>query len=127
MAEIKQNFVIVCESAVIDKYTNKLYLLGIFTNISAKTFPAVHPFFTVVTNFREGVGEHPHKIVIRHEDETEIVKLEGKINCESGKNAQYIGRFIGLTFPKAGIYYAYVYIDNIEQPIKAKINVGQRQ
>lgn len=128
MSEIKQNFVIICESAVIDKYTNKLYLLGIFTNINTKGVPAVHPVFTVVTNFSGGEGEYVHKIVIRHADGTEIGKLEGKINLgHDSKNAQYIGRFVGFPFPKYGTYYVYIYVDDVEQPLKARIDVVESE
>src|SRR3989344_3659592 len=123
MSEIKQNFAIICESAVIDKFTNKLYLLGIFSNISTKGVPTIHPSFVIVTKFSNGSGEHPHKIVIRHDDGTEVGKLEGKINFGNNQDAQYIGRFIGVPFPKDGIYYAYIYVDDIEQPIKAKFNI----
>lgn len=124
MAEIKQNFTIICESAVIDKDTNKLYLLGIFTNINTKGVPAVHPLFTVVTNFSGGKGEHNHKITIQDDNGVEMGKLEGKINFGDGdQNAQYIGRFLGFPFPKYGTYYAYIYVDGIEQPLKARVNV----
>jgi len=124
MTEINQNFAIICESAVIDKYTNNLYLLGIFSNINAVGVPAVHPSFAVVTNFSGGEGEHNHKIIIRHEDGTEIGKLEGKINFGgTEKNAQYIGRFLGFPFPKYGKYFAHIYIDDDEQPLKGKITV----
>lgn len=122
--KIKQNFVIVCESAIIDKNTNNLYLLGIFSNIRAAGIPAVHPSFVVVTNFEGGEKEHAHKIIIRYEDGLEIAKLEGKILFNKDHhNAQYIGKFLGLPFPKFGVCYAYIYIDDVEQPLKAKINV----
>ena len=124
MPEINQNFVVVCESAVIDKFTNNLYLLGVFSNINTAGVPAVHPSFAIVTNFTGGEGEHNHKIIIRHEDGTEIGKLEGKIKFGgNNKNAQYIARFLGFPFPKYGTYYANIYIDEEEQPLKGKINV----
>jgi len=128
MAKIKQNFTIICESAVIDKFTNNLYLLGVFSNINTGGIPAIHPSFAIVTNFSGGENEHNHKIIIRHEDGTEVGKLEGKINFGVGdQNAQYIGRFIGFPFPKYGKYHVYIYIDDVEQPINAKINVIKAQ
>ncbi|MEW6407800.1 MAG: hypothetical protein AB1465_03860 [Patescibacteria group bacterium] len=123
MANIQQNFVIVSESAIIDKFTNNLYLLGIFSNINTTNVPAIHPSFTITTNFSGEDGEHDHKILIKHEDGTEIGKLEGKIKFVGGQNTQYIGRFIGFPFPKYGIYNISIFIDNKEQPLRAKINV----
>ncbi len=123
---ITQNFIIVCESASIDKDSNKLSLFGIFTNISAKNIPAIHPTLFVVTNFSGGEGEHTHKIIISYEGSEEIGKLEGKIVFgPDGGNAQYLGRFIGLPFPKYGIYYISVYVDGKEQPLRARINFKQ--
>jgi len=121
---IKQNFVIVCESAIIEKEGNTLYLLGIFENIYTDVVPAAHPQFAIVTNFKEGVGEHYHKIVIRHyESKNEAGKLEGKINFGSNQKAQYIGRFIGFPFPKFGKYIIEIYVNEILQPINGEINV----
>lgn len=123
MSDIKQNFIIVSESAIIDKFTNNLYLLGIFSNINTVNVPAIHPSFTITTNFSDGEGEHFHKIIIKHEDGIESGKLEGKINFINGQDAQYIARFIGFPFTKYGVYYINVYIDDKEQPLKARIVV----
>lgn len=129
MESIKMNFVIVCESAVVDKYTNNLYLLGIFSNINTKGVPTAHPAFNVVTNFSGEGGEHVHKIVISYEDGTEIGRLEEKINFGSGanRNTQFIGRFMGFPFPKYGLYNVRVYIDEEEQLLKARINVVKQE
>lgn len=123
MPEIKQNFVIICESAIIDKSTNNLYLLGIFDNISTIKLPAIHPKFAVITNFEGGTGEHSHRIMIRHELGEEVAKLEGKINFISNLKAQYIGNFIGLPFPKFGKYIVEIYVDNILQPLINTLNI----
>ncbi|MCK9578402.1 hypothetical protein M0R01_02835 [bacterium] len=122
MVAIKQNFTIICESAIIDQYTNNLYLLGIFSDINTQGVPAIHPSFSVVTNFSGGEGEHDLIITICHED-TEIAKLEGKINFRNGDTAQYIGKFINFSFPQYGKYNVYIYLDNIKQPLDAKINL----
>src|SRR3989344_3668110 len=101
---IKQNFIIICESAVIEKDTSNLYILGTFENIYFSKTPALHPKFAVVTKFEEGIGEHSHKIVIRHESGEEAGKMEGKIIFGSNQKAQHIGKFIGFLFPKFGKY-----------------------
>lgn len=122
---ISQNFVIICESAIIEKDTNNLYLFGIFENVSAPDVPVMQTKFAVVTNFKGGVGEHDHKIIIRHEHELggEIKKLEGKINFSQNQKAQYIGRFFGFTFSKFGKYIIEIYVDNILQPLTGEINL----
>jgi hypothetical protein len=123
---INQNFVIICESAIIEKDTNNLYFLGVFENISSPITPARQPRFAVVTNFKGGIGEHNHKIVVRYESGDEIAKLEGKINFGSNQKAQYIGKFIGFSFPKFGKYNIEIYVDEILQPLKGELNVVEK-
>ena len=120
---IKQNFIIICESAVIEKETNNLYLLGIFDEMFGPSVPIIQPKFAVITNFKGGSGEHIHQITIRHESGDEIAKLEGKINFGSNQKAQYIGKFIGLPFPKFGKYTIEIYLDNILQSSTGELNV----
>ncbi len=120
---IQQNFVIVCESAIIEKDNNNLYILGVFENIFAPGIPVIQPKFAIVTSFQADTGEHRHEIVIRHESGDEIGKLDGKIKFSSSQKSQYIGRFIGFPFPKFGKYIIEIYIDGVLQPLKGELNV----
>lgn len=120
---IKQNFVIVCESAIIERDTNNLYILGVFENIFTSGTPAIQPKFAVVTNFEGGLGQHDHQIVIKDDSGNEIAKLGGKINFAGNNKAQYIGKFIGLKFPKYGKYSIEIYVDNEIKELKGSINV----
>ena len=120
---IKQNFIIVCESAVIEKGTNNLYLLGIFENIFTAGVPVIQSNFAVVTNFEGGVGEHSHSIVIRHESGDQVGKLDGKINFAVNSRAQYIGKFLGFPFPKFGKYTIEVYLDNTPPQLATSLNI----
>lgn len=123
---IKQNFLIVCEAAIIDKDTNNLYLLGIFEKIFAYVIPAIQPQFTVVTKFEDGTGIHNHQIVISHNKRGEIAKLDGKLDFSIATSSQYIGKFIGFPFPEFGEYTVEVYLDGILQPLKARLTVEQK-
>ena len=86
---MKQNFLIICETAIIDKDTNKLSIIGIFDNMSSAGIPVLSTF-TVVSRFDDGTEQHDHKIIIRSESGVEIAKLDGKIAFGSNKIAQYI-------------------------------------
>lgn len=123
---IKQLFVILCEEAIIEKDTNKLYILGIFDNISASKLPVVQPKFTIVTKFEGGTDEHKHKIVIKYESGEEAARLEGIINFGPNQKAQYIGRFIGFPFSKFGKYMIEIYVDNDLQPLTGSLNVAEK-
>ncbi len=121
---MRQEFVIVCESAIVAKDTGNLYILGIFENVSVPGVPVLQPKLVVVTRFSEATGEHKHEIVIRHDSGIETARLQGKINFGTNNKAQYIGTFIGLTFPKIGMYYIEIYADGILQPMKGEFNVN---
>src|SRR5258706_491008 len=108
---MQQNFIIVCETAVVDQQSNNLSLFNIFSNINTIGVPAIHPSFTVVTNYSGGNGEYDYGVSISHEDGIEIAKMDGKINFGEGKNAQFISKFVGLSFPKFGNYYIKTTID----------------
>lgn len=123
---IKQKFVLICESTIVDKDTNTLSVFSMFENISTNKLPLSYPKFCVVTNFEGGVGEHSHKILISHESGDEIAKLEGKINFASNPRAQYIGNFIGISLPKFGKYAVEIYVDNILQPLSSSFSVTEK-
>lgn len=121
---MKQNLLILCESAIIEAETNKLSLIGIFENMRSDDTPTIYPKFTVFTRFEEGSGQHDHKILIRHEDSGDIVvELSGKINFGANGKAQYIGNFIGIPFPKFGKYKIEIYVDNLLQPASNYLEV----
>jgi len=125
---IKQNFVIICESAVIAENSKTLNLFGIFENINTSGVPLVYPKFCVVTKFEGDTGEHKHEIVIRYErDMEEIARLEGEINFVGKKKVQYIGTFLGFPFKYFGKYIIEIYIDNILQPLTGDLNVIEKK
>ena len=124
---IKQNFVIVCESAIIEKDSNNLFILGIFENMFAPNVPATHPQFAIVTSFSGGTGEHKIEIGIRHESGDEIAKLEGKILFSNTQKAQHIGRFITFPFPKFGLYKIEIYLDGALQSLVGELNVVEKK
>lgn len=123
---IKQNFVIICESATITEGSKNLNLFGIFEYMSAPDVPVIHSKFCVVTKFEGGEGEHDHDIVIRYESTNEeIARLKGKIGFSPKGKAQYIGTFIGFPFKNFGKYIIEIYVDNTLQPMVESINVVQ--
>ena len=124
---IKLNFVIICESVIVDKETNNLSFLNIFENIIASGVPAIHPKFTIITKFEGGVGEHNHKIIISHESIGGVGTLSGKINFGENQKTQYIGRFVGFTFPKFGKYMIEIYVDSHLQPLKGSLEVIKKK
>jgi hypothetical protein len=121
--KIKQNFVIVCDSTIVEKDTNNLSLIGIFDSVHAPKVPMIHSKFCVVTNFEGDTGQHKHKIIIKKETGEEVVKLEGPINFGDEGKAQHIGRFFGTRFPVLGRYIVEIYLDDEIQPLNSSIKL----
>lgn len=124
---MKQNFIILCESAILEKDTEKISLIGLFEKIITDTVPIIYPKFSVVTRFEDGVGQHDHKILILHEESKKtIAELPGKIIFSDNRKAQYIGTFVGIPFSAFGKYKIETYVDNELQPINAYLEISPK-
>lgn len=115
---IKLNFVIICDNAVIDEKTKNLSLLGIFNTIGAKSLPAVHPKFNIVTKYTGDPGSYTQIIVIKHkESQEEVAKLQSQFNITISK-AQFIGNFLNVPLRREGEYEVEVFVDERIQDLK---------
>lgn len=108
----KLNFLHVCEN-VISPADGKVSVISIFNRIFAKSFPAVHPRFSVVSNITASVGDHIEIIEILSPTGEMIVKAEDKVNIdrEGGAN-NFIANFVSIIFPEEGEYKIRVKVDN---------------
>ena len=110
---IKPTLLIMCDSAIIDRDTSKISLIGIFEGFKSKSKPAIYPQFTIFTRFENGDGKHSHNVKIRQNNSKNIIaELKGEINFSIKGNAQHVGSFIGLPFPDFGKYTIEVYLDD---------------
>ncbi len=99
--------------------SNKTNLIGIFENINAKDFPAIHPNFSIVTNIQR-TGEETKK---RYNQEIIIKDKDGNIISRANKDlvidkpngkAIFAANFLMTKFPSAGEYKIIILIDNNE-------------
>lgn len=112
--EVKYSFV--CDGANISK-TGNLNALGIFTSISAGSFPCTHPSFTYVACIEfhpVEEGEHKTSLFFVDDDGNSIVpRINGRINISGGnRQANIMLSFNNVTFPKPGRYQIDLSIDN---------------
>jgi hypothetical protein len=76
------DFAVVADYAIIDQ-NGKLSVLGIFSHIWVAKFPALHPRAHLVLHLkgrRTEIGQHPIKIRLLDEEETEVLTGEGTVN-----------------------------------------------
>ena len=48
---LKVNFLHICENAIVEQGSGNLSIIGIFENLNAQNFPAMHPSMTIVAGF----------------------------------------------------------------------------
>ena len=128
MENIKLNFVIICDNAIIAEDNKSLYILGVFDTIFADRFPARHPRFSIVVNVSGDPGEYPIIIKIKHKDTQEkIVELPTKLYISgTGRKAQFIGTFLNIQFKNEGEYVGEVFINDKLQDLTTNFFVKQK-
>jgi hypothetical protein len=112
--------------AVLADYANvtqegKLNILGIFTNINARTFPATHGQMQVIVSL-EGhsvEAERPHhtEVHFRDADGGKIFDLKGQVfaqNARPGRpfTVNQIIQLANLPLPRPGDYSFAIFVDN---------------
>lgn len=112
-----------CDQVITDK-TNKHTLVGLFSDIRAKKFPARHLHMVLFCGWlNRGRDENYNvKVCITSPDKKELGKIEGEVKFKKDKLITYgIFNFDGILFEQEGMHYFEIYFDNekiIEVPIK---------
>ena len=98
---------IVCDQIITDRLTGKQSLIGMFSAIHARGFPASHPQLCVFVALTEGYGETELTIRITDVDDVRspIVEGRGKVQFKNPRAIANLAlQFHGLTFPQPGAY-----------------------
>lgn len=105
----------------------KLNVMGIFTDINAPTFPALHPQMYLITQLSANPAEYGRafKFAIKLIDEdatTEVLHLTLDAEVPSREDGQrvqlnFIVQLPNLLFQKPGIYQFSVLVDNDEKAV----------
>jgi hypothetical protein len=121
---LKVDFFHVCESAILEQGTGNVSIIGIFGNINAQSFPALHPSMAVVVGFENNnPGIYDFELVFLDEV-GEILKIPTKVNIGTnlkGISANKIAMYqipreatqkIKLNYEGKTIYTGYLTINN---------------
>lgn len=98
---------IVCDQIITDRMTGKHSLIGMFSRVHARRFPAAHPQLCVFASLTEGRGEVELtiRIVDANEDRPPIVEGKGKVQFKDPRAIAHLAlQFHGLTFSQPGAY-----------------------
>lgn len=97
----------VCDQIISDRLTGKQSLIGMFSQIHARRFPAAHPQLCVFVALTEGYGkcELTLRIVDANGSRPPIVEGKGAVDFKTPLAIANLAlQFNGLTFPAAGDY-----------------------
>ena len=98
---------IVCDQIITDRLTGKQSLIGMFSKIHARGFPASHPQLCVYCTLTEGYGETDLaiRLVDANDERPPIVEGRGKVKFKDPRAIANLAlQFYGLTFPQPGAY-----------------------
>jgi len=113
MQNIKTNFFLTCEVALLDKGEN-LSLINIFENINSATLPAIFPKFSVAVNFTViKPMQLVCQILIKDLEGTNIINSgESTLKTDiENKKVQFLTSFNNLPFLKEGDYPIYLLVN----------------
>lgn len=108
------NVTLLCDD-VRQEIGGKISLMGIFENIYASSFPAVHPRLAVINEWSEGIGEFESTLRILSPDRKVI--LRESVSRFKLIDARYrhrdISIHLNIEFRDPGTYWIENYLDGI--------------
>ncbi len=108
---LKLKNIYICES-VIMSFSGQPSLINLVSEISANSFPALHPKITVFSSIMGDIGNYKEEIeIISLIDNTTIAKVEGTANIKDTGGNNFIGTFINTIFPLEGKYWIKVTVN----------------
>ncbi len=107
------NFTIICDD-IRQEMGGKLSLMGLFENIYAPKFPAVHPRIAILTEWSGGQGEFGIKMrIVSPEGKTVIRETKSKMTL-NGVNYKHrdVSLHLNVEFKTPGTYWVENYLDD---------------
>lgn len=105
---------LVCDRAIREEGTRKISLIGIFEQIRASTFPALHFELGIYVKLSDCEGQYRLRLdLFQLEDDTVLNSAEATINPNDRMSAvEIVFALHHLVFPKAGIYEFRLHANN---------------
>jgi len=107
------NFTIICDD-VRQEMGGKLSLMGLFENIYAPKFPAVHPRIAILTEWSGAQGEFGIKMRILAPDGKTVIRETKSKMTLNGVNYKHrdVSLHLNVEFKTPGTYWVENYLDD---------------
>lgn len=108
------NFTLLCDD-VRQEAGGKISLMGIFENVFASHFPAIHPRLATVSEWAEGTGEFEATLRIISPDRKTIIRetISRLKLGDSRYKHRDISIHLNLEFKEPGTYWIETYLDGL--------------
>lgn len=105
---------IICDTIIDDRDTNKKSLIGVFNNISSSQFPCRHYKMNIFVSLTDGRGKVAGKLkCVKKDTNKNILELGGPIEFPNGNAVvEFNFEIMGIVFPEPGIYTFDFFCDN---------------
>jgi len=106
---------LLCDYVIEDKQSNKKSLIGLFSNISAKKFPASHYKMNVFVVLSDGHGKYQGELrCISADDDKVVSTMRGPVEFPDPQAVlEFNFEMFGLTFPDPGKYIMQFLCDDV--------------
>lgn len=106
------NFTIICDD-IRQEAGGKISLMGLFENIYANNFPAVHPRLAIITEWSDGRGDFDLKMQIRSHDRKDILRETASKLKLTDLNFRHrdVSIHFNIDFKSPGTYWIENYLD----------------
>lgn len=97
---LKVNFFHVCDTVILEEGTGKFSIIGVFENINAESFPAMHPSMAIAVGLEnKNPGLYDVELVFLDE-QSELQKISAKVNIGANGKGIWAHKILGYTIPR---------------------------
>ena len=119
---------LICDTLIEDICTKKKSLIGLFSQITAKRFPYIHPAMTVFISMTGAKGEFKCTLTCQREEDGEsVITVPCKIKTNFPRDvADLVLSLRSMRFTKPGRYMFRVLVDGVPVMMRP-LNVVERR
>lgn len=106
---------LLCDSVIQDKATNKRTLIGLFDRLASRHLPFVHQRLSVYISLTSGRGDYLCEVRCRHTDSaTTIFAIKTRVHMDNPlAELQLVFNVAGARFTHAGMHWLEFSVDSI--------------
>jgi hypothetical protein len=120
---------LLCDTIIQDKQTNKRSLIGLFDRLYTKKLPCVHPSLAIFVSLTSGRGQYACEIVCRHQEtDVNAFSVKGKVAFKDPMQVvDLVFNVQGVCFRNAGEHWLEFRVDEVPVMMRRIFIMKQEQ